>query len=87
MPRPPDCEANPTGPAMGASGAKVAFIETAGLVLMIPKQLGPTRRMPCPWASVARARWVSVPPAPLSANPAVITTSEDTPLAPHSSTA
>ena len=50
-PRPPDCEAKPTGPATGALGASVALSETSGSVLITPKQLGPTIRMPWAWAS------------------------------------
>ena len=43
---PRGADANPTCPKSGVSGAKVASIDTDGLVLMTPKQFGPTIRMP-----------------------------------------
>ena len=46
MPNAPLWEAKPTRPGGGAPGAKLAFSETAGSVLITPRQLGPTRRMP-----------------------------------------
>ena len=53
MPRPPDCDENPTRPRTGGNGANVAFIEISGSALITPMQLGPIIRAP---ASRTRAR-------------------------------
>ena len=74
MPRPPDWEAKPIAPGSGWSAEKVAFMDTAGSVLMTPKQLGPTSRIPLAWASRTISRWAAAPSAPASAKPAEMTT-------------
>src|SRR5665213_557706 len=48
MPSAPDCEANAMPPGTGMRDAKVASRRTSAAVLMTPKQLGPTTRMPVP---------------------------------------
>ena len=45
-PMAPDWLMNATGPGGGITGAKLAFMDTAGSVLITPRQLGPTMRMP-----------------------------------------
>ena len=67
-------------PAERRDRANVAFIETSGAVLTTPMQFGPTRRMPCRRASVTSSRSAVAPSAPVSANPALITTSPPTAL-------
>ncbi len=46
MPRAPDWVMNATLPGLGSTGAKIAFMRTAGSVLATPMQFGPTIRMP-----------------------------------------
>ncbi len=72
-------------PGGGAVGAKVAFIEIAGSVLITPMQLGPTMRIPCLRTTSIRRCSRSTPSPPTSRNPAEITTNPATPAAPHSS--
>ncbi len=79
MPSPPDCDENPTRPRTGAKGANVAFIETSGLVLTIPMQLGPITRMPWRRARPTSSRSASACEPPTSAKPAEITTIPCTP--------
>ena len=45
-PRAPDCEENATGPATGSFAENDACSRTAGSMLMMPMQFGPTSRMP-----------------------------------------
>src|SRR6266540_694474 len=45
-PSAPLCDPNPTRPLAGRVGPKVASSRTAGLVLITPRQFGPTSRMP-----------------------------------------
>jgi hypothetical protein len=86
IPRPPDCEANPMCPRTGLTGAKVAFMEIASAVLMMPMQFGPTMRMPYRCESETSSRSAAVPSGPVSAKPALITTSPPTPRSPQAST-
>ena len=46
MPSAPDWEKKPTGPRPGMVGARVALSRTSGSVLAMPRQLGPTTRIP-----------------------------------------
>ena len=76
-----------TLPAGGKTGLKVAFSRTAGSVLSTPMQFGPTRRIPAARARSRRRRSTARPSAPVSAKPAVITTTPRTPDRAHSSIA
>lgn len=87
MPSPPDWEAKATRPRSGGTGAKVAFIDTVGSVLMMPMQFGPTRRIPAARARLTNSSWTARPSPPDSAKPAEITTRVLIPLDPHSSIA
>ena len=42
----PDSDSRATGPGRGLGVAKVAWSRTFGSVLMTPRQLGPSRRVP-----------------------------------------
>ena len=81
MPSAPDCAKNPIRPRPGRSGARVALSRTSAAVLATPSALGPITRMPCARAAVTRRRSASTPSGPVSANPALTTTSVVTPLA------
>ena len=83
MPSMPDWQKKPIRPGGGTTGAKVAFIRTAGSVFTRPRQFGPSTRIPAPRASATNCRSASAPTGPASAKPAVITTSPCTPLARH----
>ena len=52
----------------------------------MPRQLGPTIRMPSPRTLRTSSSWSSFPPGPLSAKPAVSTTRARTPFSAQSST-
>src|SRR5262249_24108158 len=85
-PRAPLCDDIATRPVGGNSAVNVALSRTFGSVLIKPKQFGPIMRIPC-WGTLsANCFWSAAPSTPTSANPAVITTSAQTPLAAQSST-
>ncbi len=86
-PRAPLCEENATLPRGGATGAKVAFRETVGSVFTIPRQFGPTIRMPWRRITSRSAFWRFTPSSPTSWNPALMTTSALIPFAPQASAA
>ena len=86
MPRPPDCDAKPTLPAIGRNGAKVASIAIAGFVLTTPMQLGPIMRIPLRRAVSTRSCSARPCAASTSAKPAEITTSPCTCFRTQSST-
>ena len=83
MPSAPDCVMNATLPGLASTGAKMAFIRTAGLVLATPMQLGPTMRMPYRLAVLTSPASMARPSGPSSAKPALITTRPPTWAAPH----
>src|SRR3954468_21866959 len=58
-PRAPDWAKNPTRPRPGTIGARLAFSRTSGSVFTMPRQFGPTTRIP-----EARAAATSRPPPP-----------------------
>ena len=84
IPSPPLWESIPTFPRGGMSLAKVALRRASGSVLMTPRQLGPTRRIPVARQISSSSRWARPPASPTSAKPADSTTSERTPDSPHS---
>jgi hypothetical protein len=86
MPSAPDWLTKPTLPARGATGEKVAFIDTDGSVLMMPMQLGPTMRAPAARTRSRSAASTAAPAGPVSAKPAEITTTPPAPRRRHSST-
>ena len=86
MPNAPDCDAKAMVPGTGTRDAKVASRRTSGDVLMIPKQFGPTMRMPPRCARNVNSRWSVAPASPTSAKPDEITTNAPTPLREHWST-
>ncbi len=86
MPSPPLCESIATFPRAGMSTAKVALSSAAGAVLITPRQLGPTRRMPVARQTSTSSRCARSPAPPTSANPAVTTTRARVPSAPSSRT-
>ena len=83
MPSAPLCERNPTLPSGGHAAAKVPFIAISGEVFTTPMQFGPTRRIPAARQTSSSSAWRARPSAPLSPNPAEITTSPCTPFSPH----
>ena len=87
MPRAPLCDESATCPPGGKTGENDAFSRTSALMLSSPMQLGPTIRIPYPRAFSTRAFCRVRPSPPVSAKPAVITTSALTPAAAQSSTA
>lgn len=65
----------------------MAFMETAGSVLIRPRQLGPSSAMPASracWRTLASS---SAPSAPVSLKPAEMTMALWMPLRPHTSSA
>ena len=86
IPSAPDWLNRPRRPAGGIDGASEAFNRTSGSVLTMPKELGPTTRMPRACARRTRSRWRARPSSPVSANPLLTTTSPRTPARPQSST-
>ena len=80
----PDCETNPTRPGFAIPAANVAL--NAPMGFMIPRQFGPTTRMPCRRAAASTCRSSSTPAAPTSLNPALMMITPRTPASPHSST-
>jgi hypothetical protein len=85
-PSAPDCAKKPTRPWPGMRGARLAFNRTAGSVLTMPRQLGPTTRMPEARAAVTSCRSRTRPSGPDSPKPPEITTSPWTRLRRHAST-
>ena len=55
-PSAPDWAKNPARPASGGNGASEAFSETVTSVLMMPRQFGPTTRMPLARAAATTLR-------------------------------
>src|SRR5664280_1470482 len=86
MPSAPDWEKKPILPRPGEIGAKVAFSEIAGSVLMTPRQLGPITRMPLANAVTTNWRSAARPADPVSPKPEEMITSPRTDLRAHSST-
>ncbi len=86
MPSAPLCDDSATWPAGGNTGENDAFNRTPGVMFSRPMQLGPTMRIPCPRTFSTSASCSARPPAPISAKPAVMTTSDLTPAAAQSST-
>ena len=80
MPSAPDWQKTPTRPGPGTTSARVALSWTSVEVLITPRALGPTTRIPWARASLTRRRSETTPALPTSENPAEITTSVDTPL-------
>ena len=76
--------AKPTPPRGGVAGAKVTFSRACSAVLRIPRQFGPTRRIPAALQTSTSRSWSSAPSGPVSAKPAEITTSAGTRLSAHS---
>ena len=83
LPNPPLCEAKATSPGDGAAGATVAFSAISGRGLATPREFGPTIRMPAARQTASSSSWRARPAGPISAKPAVRTTSARTPLAAH----
>jgi len=73
-------------PRPGEIGAKVAFSEIAGSVLMTPRQFGPITRMPLANAVTTNWRSAARPADPVSPKPEEMITSPRTDLRAHSST-
>ena len=86
MPSAPDWAKRPSRPCGGSVGAREALSRTAGSLLMIPKELGPTTRIPDPRARRTSSAWSRAPSVPSSANPLETTSSARTPALAHSST-
>jgi hypothetical protein len=86
-PSAPLCDMKAMRPRAGGVGAKVALSWTAGAEFTIPMQLGPMRRMPYARQIRTSVLCRSTPAPPVSANPALTTTSARTPLRPHASAA
>ncbi len=84
-PSAPLCDDRPTCPLGGKIGENDAFSRTAGVALSNPMQFGPTMRMPYPRTLSTSCRCSSRPRSSASANPAVMTTSDETPAAAQSS--
>ena len=64
MPSAPDWQKKPIRPGGGTTGARVAFIRTAGSVLTRPRQFGPSTRIPAPRATATNCRCASAPSSP-----------------------
>ena len=86
MPSAPDCANSPSRPCGGSVGASEALSRTSGSLLMSPKELGPTTRIPEPRARRTSSAWSRAPSLPSSANPDDTTRSDFTPASAHSST-
>ncbi len=82
----PDWQKIPNRPAIGSAGASEALSGCSGAVLTRPNAFGPITRIPAARAWRTSARCRSRPSEPVSAYPAVTTTSPCTPCAPHSAT-
>ena len=85
-PSAPDWQKNPTRPAVGISGDRLAFSEIRGSALITPSAFGPITRSPYERARPASRRCRIRPSSPSSANPLDTTTSPCTPFAAQSST-
>lgn len=77
MPTPPDCTAIPAVPGVGLRTANVASRWTDSSVLAMPRQLGPTSRIP-QWRQAVVSSAVRLAP-----RPDVTTTKAPTPALPH----
>ena len=71
-------------PGRGISRAKEPFKETSGVVLMMPRQLGPRRRIPLARAVCKTCCSRATPAPPSSLKPAVMTMAVLIPFSPHS---
>ena len=78
-PSPPDCMTSPAVPGRGWAAAKVASRPMPGTAM--PKQFGPTSRMPCLRQAASRSADIA------ASSPAVITTRAPTPRRPQRSAA
>ena len=85
-PSEPDWAKNPTRPRAGIIGARLALSRTSGSVLTIPRQLGPTTRIPEARADATSARSAARPSGPTSPKPPETTTSPRTRLRRQAST-
>ena len=85
-PSEPDWAKKPTRPRPGIIGARLALSRTSGSVLTIPRQLGPTTRMPEARAAATSCRSAARPSGPVSPNPPETTTSPRTRLRRQAST-
>ncbi len=85
-PSAPDWLKNPIRPGAGSRGANVALSRTAGSVLAMPRQFGPTTRMPPVCARRISSACAAAPAGPASAKPALTTTSACSPARAASST-
>ena len=65
MPSAPDWQKKPIRPGGGTTGARVAFIRTSGSVFTMPRQFGPSNRIPAALATDTMCRWAAAPSAPL----------------------
>ncbi len=74
----------PTRPGFAIPAANVAFMRSTGF--MMPRQLGPTTRIPCRRAASSTRRSSSTPSGPTSLKPALMMITPRTPARPHSST-
>ncbi len=70
MPRAPDWANRPSRPCGGSVGAREALSRTAGSLLMMPKELGPTTRIPDPRARRTSSAWSRAPVLALLCEPA-----------------
>lgn len=86
VPSAPDWLKKPTLPRPGRVAASVALSRTAGSVLAMPRQLGPTTRMPYARAIRTSSSWRARPSGPVSPNPEETTTRPFTPFSAHSPT-
>ncbi len=80
--RAPDWDMTAIFPLSGIPRANVAF--SGHRVSMIPRQLGPSMRMPDRPAMSASSRSAAIPSPPTSPNPALMTTAPFTPFSPQS---
>ncbi len=79
----PDWDTRARSPGRAVPRLKVAFRPMAGRCT--PRQLGPTKRMPCRLATAITCSSSAAPLGPVSRKPAVSTTAWRTPRLPHSS--
>jgi hypothetical protein len=86
VPSAPDWLKKPTRPRPGMVAASVAFSRTAGSVLAMPRQLGPTTRRPYARAMRTSSSCLARPSGPVSPKPEETTISPRTPFSAHSFT-
>ena len=86
IPSAPDWANRPRCPCGGSVGASEALSRTAGSLLISPKELGPTTRMPALRARRSSSACRRAPSRPSSAKPEDTTSRALTPASAHSST-